>query len=456
MKFELDLTSQQVEMLKASLDHYGSIAREESEAYTWGGNSEVFYSNSSEILSGLKIELSRQEKGPSFRITPSAGNISELQSPYGIWERSSDRINAIRQNLLTHPGLKDVLTSGSYKHQELREQYANVPDPVWNEHSEVVKIIASDMGLKTDLTKKDLSHAELREPSITIPDERVNQRQQINPDRIRSVLMDDLPGEYTYHHKASNGVELDLSQDGNRVTISRRVDDRAWPVYESHQKTDHGFQPGIQNSMSTEERDATLEALNKLEGIEPEKEVLQSFARGIEQLKHEFPDAAQTGGGAKARIQQHLDTLKRTNNELEALFDRADQIMENPIYNSGRQQNSNFHQAVSTAASKHGVQAYGISKLDLKDGLTLTAIDGEVIISQDNGQGQERILYEQSPSKAHLDGIGYTHTDTLDPTQKASILKQIKGLDKGRSTLTKPPRQRKPPTEERDDIGGDR
>lgn len=316
MKFELDLTQEQVELLKASLDHYGSIAREQSKGYARGGTTEVFYSNSAELLKGLKTELSRQEHGPCFDITPTVGNVSELRSPYGIWERSRERMNAIRESLLTHPGLKDVLVSGSYKHQELREEYANVPDPVWNEHSEVVKIIAADMGLDTDLNRKDLSHAELRQPSPNVQDRKVEQRQEITPERIRSVLMNDLGGEYTYHHKASNGLEIDLSQDGNRVTISRRVEDRTWPVYESHQKTDHGFQPGIKNTMSSEERSAALEALEKLERSEPEKEFLQAFATGIEKLKQERPLKPSPGGGARARIQHNLDVLKGLNEEL--------------------------------------------------------------------------------------------------------------------------------------------
>lgn len=199
------------------------------------------------------------------------------------------------------------------------------------------------------------------------------------------------------------------------------------------------------------------------------RDFLDAFAKGIEQLKKDSPDMASRGGGAKARIEKHLEVLKRTNDELSGrdegglkeLFDRADQIMDKPIYQetpttevktesplkavpslqieTGRattdrhQANTEFYQSVSEAALKHGVQAYGISKVDLEDGMTLTAIDGEVIISQDNGQGRESILYEQSPDTAHLSGMGYDYTDKLDRGQKTSILEQVQEL--GRDSI---------------------
>lgn len=454
MKLELDLTPQEVEALRATLEHFGSVAAEKAKDYVRGSSTEVFHSNSAELLRGLSVQLTRQEGGPAFSITPLGDGTSELRSPIGKWVRTDEQLNDIRTSLVTHSDLHKVLAPDQYRDAETRAKYSNVPDHVWGEHKEMLQVVAADLGLDTELNKKDLSLVRPREPTPSTPEERFGQQRSITPERIQSVLMGDLEGEFIYHHKGSNGIELNLAQDGNRVTIERRVDGNTWPVYESHQETEQGLQPGIKNMMSAVERESALEALETLEQSRqlegPGREFLEAFSQGIEQLKQDSPDMAGLGGGVKARIQHNLEVLKRTNDELagrgegdlKELFDRADQIMDKAIYDetpdippltTERQvENKAFFDAVEKATLQQGELKEGFSKLDLGDSLTALAVPGDVVISRQDAAGNNSVLYEQSRDTAHLSGIGETYSDKLDNGLKSSILQQVQGLGKSK------------------------
>lgn len=81
MKFELDLTPQEVEALQATLKHYGGLADEASQDYIKGSSTEVFHSNSSELLRGLSAQLERQELGLDTEMNKKDLSLVNLREP---------------------------------------------------------------------------------------------------------------------------------------------------------------------------------------------------------------------------------------------------------------------------------------------------------------------------------------------------------------------------------------
>lgn len=356
MKFELDLTAQEVEALQATLNHYKHVANEDSLDYLRGSQAQVFHYNASEVLRAISTEVVRQQGGPSFSIEQQGGETSRLRSPFGIWTRDNQQINDIRSAYITYPGLADVLAHDGdmYRTDEQREKYTDVPDHVWSEQRGVLQIVAADMGFATELNRKDLSFAQLRQPDGVTPSERYGQQRSISPDRIRKALEARGMGQdSTFVHEASNGINLAIDQNDDRVEVLRvgSNGDASWR-YTSHKETPNGFVPGISNQMSGEERDALMEALTTLEQTKEiddidrygrNEVVLKTFTQGLEQLKQDSPGMIGPGGGAKARIEQNLEVLRRTNDELagrgdgelKQLFDQADQIMDKEVYRNG-------------------------------------------------------------------------------------------------------------------------
>lgn len=366
MKLELDLTPAEVEALQATLNHYKHVANEDSLDYLRGSQAQVFHYNASEVLGAISTEIFRQQRGPSFSIEQQGGETSELRSPLGIWTRDNQQINDIRSAYITYPGLADVLAHDGdmYRTDEQREKYADVPDHVWSEQRGVLQIVAADMGFATELNRKDLSFAQLRQPDGVTPSERYGQQRSISPDRIRKALEARGMGQdSTFVHEASNGINLTIDQNDDRVEVMRVYSDGdASRRYTSHKETPNGFVPGISNQMSGEERDALMEALTTLEQAKEiddidrygrNEAVLKTFAQGIEQLKQDSPDMVGPSGGAKERIEQNLEVLRRTNDELagrgdgelKELFDQADRIMDKPIYAETEQEESFFQKA---------------------------------------------------------------------------------------------------------------
>ncbi|QUY46020.1 hypothetical protein [Acaryochloris marina] len=356
MKLELDLTPAEVEALQATLNHYKHVATEDSLDYLRGSQAQVFHYNASEVLRAISTEVVRQQGGPSFSIGQQEGETSQLHSPLGIWTRDNQQINDIRSAYITYPGLADVLAHDRdmYRTGEQREQYADVPEHVWSEQRGVLQIVAADMGFATELNRKDLSFAQLRQPDGVTPSERYGQQRSISPDRIRKALEARGMGQDSaFVHEASNGIKLAIDQNDDRVEVMRVYSDgdASWR-YTSHKETPNGFVPGISNQMSGEERDALMEALTTLEQAKEiddidryggNEAVLKTFSQGLEQLKQDSPGMVGSGGGAKERIEQNLEVLRRTNDELagrgdgelKELFDQADQIMDKEVYRNG-------------------------------------------------------------------------------------------------------------------------
>lgn len=342
MKFELNITPEEAKQLQASLDHYRAIASQESLDYIKGSEAQVFHRNSSELMTALSTELTRQQGSPSFSIDEQGGNTSELRSPYGIWHRDTDQVNAIRSAFVTYPGLAETLSHDGpmYRTTDEREHYADVPKEIWSEQKGVLQIVASDMDFPTELNRKDLSFAELQQPDGITSSRRYTEQQSIQPNRIQKALESrGFGNESTYEYTASNRLAVRLSQAEDRVKVERIYSDgSSGVVYDSHRNDSPS--PSLYVTFDGAERQATMEALGTLENVKaiddldqerpPTAEFLQAFAQGIDRLKQTNnmgldPETGEPipGGGAKERVERNLQALKDITEESSQLRDEA-------------------------------------------------------------------------------------------------------------------------------------
>lgn len=174
-----------------------------------------------------------------------------------------------------------------------------------------------------------------------------------------------------------------------------------------------------------------------------------------------------TSHGLTDRIEHNLEILRQTNERLSEkngptlpeLFDKADRIMDKPIYQAEPAQvqtekpysatpdlevktgsttqqrheaNQTFYYALEKAAQKFGASAHGIHKIDLDNGMSITSIEGEVVVTSQDGKGRQDVIYGKTRETAHLSGVGANHLDKLSRSDKIGILEQVQGLEKSR------------------------
>lgn len=176
-----------------------------------------------------------------------------------------------------------------------------------------------------------------------------------------------------------------------------------------------------------------------------------------------------TSHGLTDRIDHNLEVLRQTNERLSQkngptlpeLFEKADRIMDKPIYQaesaqvqterpfsttpdlevetgSATQQrheaNQTFYYALEQAAQKFGASAHGIHKIDLDNGVSITSIEGEVVVTSQDGKGRQDVIYGKTRETAHLSGIGSNHLDKLSRSDKIGILEQVQDLENSRES----------------------
>lgn len=100
-------------------------------------------------------------------------------------------------------------------------------------------------------------------------------------------------------------------------------------------------------------------------------------------------------------------------------------------------ENTRFFNVVHAATESRGdTTGYGIRRLDLGDGMAALTDGNAMVISQTDGQGNERVIYEQSKGTSHLSGVGETHSDRIPQTTKNKVWEKTVS-ENFRSTQTK-------------------
>lgn len=85
-------------------------------------------------------------------------------------------------------------------------------------------------------------------------------------------------------------------------------------------------------------------------------------------------------------------------------------------------ENTRFFNVVHAATVSRGdATGHGIRRLDLGDGMAALTDGDNMVISQTDGQGNERVIYEQSKGTSHLGGIGETHSDRIPQATKKKV-----------------------------------
>lgn len=85
-------------------------------------------------------------------------------------------------------------------------------------------------------------------------------------------------------------------------------------------------------------------------------------------------------------------------------------------------ENTRFFNVVHAATESRGdTTGYGIRRLDLGDGMAALTDGNAIVISQTDGQGNERVIYEQSKGTSHLSGVGETHSDRIPQATKNKV-----------------------------------
>lgn len=90
-------------------------------------------------------------------------------------------------------------------------------------------------------------------------------------------------------------------------------------------------------------------------------------------------------------------------------------------------ENTRFFKVVHSATESRGDfdPGTGIRKLDLGQGMTAMVEGQEMIVTQSDGKGNERLIYEQSADTAHLGGLGTEHSDRIEQVVKNTVWSKV-------------------------------
>lgn len=284
MKYEFDLTPQQAEALQKSLDHLANQSDEISRDYHPLSPSATFHHNTRSLFRSMSTQMDRQESGPLSSITPAQeGGKLRLDGPGNTWIRPADDVNEIRDSLLMNPDLYEVASDASLRTREAMASFPEASSRVWESNPAMIDVIAADMGMETPLNSpKVVAFMEQSDEFYSSSKLSGEQALGLTPERLHAAL--DLE-----KRDAMQLGQFTLVRDDEAVFIDRDIDGQIDRVYQSHQATEQGYQPGGSNSLTFEDRKALVRELVEREVNRPLVALEQDYqyARTLQQVATE-------------------------------------------------------------------------------------------------------------------------------------------------------------------------